>query len=148
MDIPPQILWLLIGLILVGMILVSLKIHFTSLSKSTDKIIGNQEEILDDYAEYDLTKWDNQEITGDYVRNYIRENLGDYTTSETAPIYVTVKSVVSSTNYTNTYTNKTHIKDISNFSQTQYFIHPRAVFFCEVIRSENKVILGINFTQK
>lgn len=146
-DLPPQLMLLLIALILVGMVAVALKMQVTSLSKTSDKIVDQQQKLMDDYAEYDLTKWDNQDITGDYVRNFIRENLGNYTASETAPIYVTVNTVISAITYTNTYTNEAHLKDISNFSQTQYFINPTGNFSCDVIRNANKVILGISFIQ-
>lgn len=148
LDLPPQLMLLLIGLILVGMVAVALKIQVSSLAKASDKLIDKQQEIMDDYVEYDLTKWDNQEVPGSYVRNFVKENLGEYTASETAPIYVSVKTVVSSVAYTNSYANEVHIKDISNFSSTQYYINPTATYSCEVIRNTNKVILGISFVQK
>lgn len=142
--------WLLavFAVVIVACIIIYIKKFYDDTKRSTDKVINHSKEIAEDYDEYELTKYEDQEIKGSEVVNFIKENLGDYLSTETAPIYVRVITVVSGVSYSNDYVNKVHIKDIRNVSALNYFIKPTAYFNCEVIRSANKVILGIKFTQK
>jgi membrane-associated HD superfamily phosphohydrolase len=139
---------LLFGMILTAAIIIYFKVFYEDISVASGKIAEKSIKAAEDFDEYEFTKYEDEEITGSQVVNYIKEQLGDYTAVETAPIYVRVISMVSGIRYSNDYWNKSRIKDIRNVSVVENFIKPTAHFTCEVLRSENKVILGICFTQK
>ena len=89
-----------------------------------------------------IMKYDDM-VQGSDVVNCIKEILGDYTVSETAPLYVQVET----TSATNTYTNGSIIDEVRDFSDLHY-IKPTSVFEGEVIKNVNNVIIGIQFIQK
>ncbi len=147
-ELPANALLALFAVVTVACIILYFKLNFDTYKNTADKIIENSDELSSDYEEYDLTMYDGEEIRGSQVINYIKKNLGDYTVEEEAPIYVRVITKVSGSEITNDYMNKEHIKDIKNISETNHYIKPTANFDAEVIRSGNKVILGICFTQE
>lgn len=144
-DLVPQIFLAVVGVILVGVIIYYVINSVQSTTMLADTILLNTETTTSEYAEHEISKYDGEEIRGSEVTNFIRKQLGDYDTSETAPIYVEVITKISGSN---TYYNKEHIESIKNFSNMQYYIKPTAIFKGEVIRNTNKVILGVRFTQK
>lgn len=89
-----------------------------------------------------IMKYDDT-VQGSDVVNCIKEILGDYTVSETAPLYVQVET----SSATNTYTNGSIIDEVREFSDLRY-IKPTSVFEGEVIQNVNNVIIGIRFVQK
>lgn len=147
-ELPANALLALFAVVTVACIILYIKLNLDAYKNSADSIIENTDEMSTDYDEYDMTMYDGEELRGSQVVNYIKKNLGDYSSEETAPIYVRVVTKTSGSEYTNDYMNKEHMKDIKNISETEYYIKPTAYFDAEVIRSENKVILGICFTQK
>ena len=147
-EIVPMVLMSLFGLIIAGIIIYAVKNSLHSSTDIADEIIKHENEVAADYADYDITMYDGEEVRGDQVISFIKKQLGDYSSSETAPIYVQVLTKVSGTTNTNTYTNKMRIADIKNFDKAQYYIKPTAYFTGEVIKTANKAILGIKFVQK
>lgn len=147
-DLVPQIFLAVVGVILVGIIIYYIMNSVKSTTNLADTILLNTEKTTIEYAEYDITKYDGEEIRGSEVTNFIRKYLGDYDTSETAPFYVEVITKISGSTNINTYNNKEYLDDIKNFSNMQHYIKPTAIFKGEVIRNTNKVILGVKFTQK
>lgn len=147
-DLVATIIWSVVGVIIIGILIYQIVSYVNSTTDVAREVITNTENIADGIAEYSITKYDGQEVRGSQVRNFIKEQLGDYVAGETAPIYVQVSTVVSGTTYTNKYVNKQYFDDIKNFTSARYFIKPEAIFIGEVIRTKNKVLLGINFVQK
>ncbi|TAH70329.1 MAG: hypothetical protein EWM47_05600 [Anaerolineaceae bacterium] len=147
-DLVPQIFIAVVGVILVGIIIYYVMNSVQSTTKLADNIILDTERTASDYAEYDIVKYNCEDIRGSEVTNFIKKYLGDYDTSESAPIYVEVITKASGLTNTNTYSNKEHIENIKNFSNMQHYIKPTAIFTGEVIRTANKVIVGVKFAQK
>jgi hypothetical protein len=136
------------SVVLISCIILYMKNFYDDTKRATDKVINHSKEITEDYDEYELTMYEDQELRGSELVNYIKNHLGDYMADETAPYFIRVKTKAAGVSYTNDYVNKVHIKDIRNVSSANHFIKPTACFVCEVIRSKNKAILGISFTQK
>ncbi len=147
-DLPAYWILTLLGVILVAAMVLYIKLFFDSTRKPMDQIIDSTAAMANELLEREITMYEGEEIKGSEVVNYIKRNLGDYTSAETAPIFVRVKTAFAGTAYTNDYTNKAHIRDIRNVSAMEYFIKPTAYFSCEIIRSENKVVLGVSFIQR
>ncbi len=99
--------------------------------------------INDDLKNSGIMKYDRIDVYGSDVVNCIKEHLGDYSATETAPIYVYVKTATA----INTYTNGSFLEAIKDFTNLRY-IKPTSVFRGEVIKNTNDVIVGINFIQK
>lgn len=147
-DMVPKIFLAVVGVILTGIIVYYVMNSVNSTTKLADSVISNTEEITIGYEEQDIVMYDGEDIRGSEVVNFIKKHLGDYSASETAPIYVkVVTKSIGGTNI-NEYTNNTHMEDINNFSNLQYYIKPTAIFTGDVIRTENMVIEGVEFTQK
>ena len=136
------------AIIIVGLIIYFIKNSLDSTMHTANHLINEQEQTATELEEYSIMKYDNEEVRGSEVVNYIKKQLGDYSSSETAPIYIQVKTMIDGKSYTNTYTNSKYIADIKNFSSKQYYIKPTAWFTGKVVKSENKAILGVIFTQK
>lgn len=147
-DLTARIFLSVIAVILVGIMITYVKFFIDGTTDTAQDVIGSTQEISEDYSNYEIIKYDGEEIRGSEVVNFIKKHLGDYTLSETAPIYTEVTTVTSGTTYSNTYDNKEHLSDIKNFSSLSYYIKPTAMFTCNVIMSTNKAILGIQFIQK
>ena len=136
------------SIILLGAIIYYVYSNFKDTQAATDGIIENTNNILSESEDAELKMYDNEEVRGDQVINFIKKQLGDYGATETATIYVKVTSVVSGVTYANTYTNNTRISDITNFSSSQYYIKPTAYFKAQVVKTANKAIVGLTFIQK
>jgi len=137
-----------VAVIIVGSIIAFIRNSLEGTMDSANQLISKQEQTLSEIEEYDIMKYDNEEIRGSEVINFIKKYLGDFSPEEEAPIYVRVKTVSAEGSHDNTYINSEHISDIKNFSSLQHYIKPTAWFTAEVIRTENKVILGVAFMQK
>lgn len=102
---------------------------------------------LDDFAtdlyENDLTMYDGLEVTGSDVVNFIKKQLGEYSVTETAPVYAYVKTSKAE----NRYQNGSSIKNIQDFTHVNY-INPLGKYSGFVIRDDNKVIVGVKFIEK
>ncbi len=147
-DFVPQIFLAVVAVILVGIIIHYIMNSVRATTRLADNVIANTETSASEYAEYDIVKYDGEEIRGSEVVNFIKKQLGDYSATEEAPIYVEAVTKLSGAAYTHTFTNNKHLKDIKNFSNMEYYIKPTALFTGEVIRNGNKVILGVRFTQR
>ncbi len=101
------------------------------------------EQLNHDLQESDIMMFDKEEVYGSDVLNFIKKELGGYTSLETAPIYIYVKTSVSQ----NTYTNNANIEYIKNFSDAMY-IKPTAMFQGAVVKNDNDVLIGVEFIQK
>jgi len=99
-------------------------------------------ELNDDISNSDIKMYDGSYVTGSEVVNFIKKQLGDYAASQTAPIYVYVKTVSE-----NTYDNGNNIANIKNFSHNMY-IKPTSSFLGKVVKNINNVIIGVNFIQQ
>lgn len=109
----------------------------------SNNAVGKMSELNKDIKDSDYTRYNDIEVKGSEVINFIKQHLGDYSDEQTAPIYVYVKTSVSE----NTYNNDSHLKDVKNFTNVRY-IKPTAVFQGKVVENENKVIVGVSFYQK
>lgn len=145
---PAYMFLTLLGIIISGIIIYYVKNSMDITTSIADEIINNQEEIANDYANYEYTKYDGEEVRGDQVVNFIKKELGNYSASEAAAIYVEVVTIISGITRTNRYKNKQYIRDIKNFSKTQYYIKPTAYFTGEIVKTANNAILGVRFVQK
>lgn len=142
--------WIVIsvaGVVILGFMIYKLSIYLHDTSAATDKIIEKAQDQLMDMIDSEITKLDGETIRGSEVVNFIKEQLGNYSASEVAPIYVKVTTVINGRTYQNTYQNKLHISHIKDFSSTQYYIKPTASFQGTIERSKNQAILGITFIQ-
>ncbi len=100
-------------------------------------------ELNEDIKNRGILKYDDVEVYGSDVVNCIKENLGDYTATEIAPIYVRVETASS----VNTYTNGSVIDEMRDFTKLRY-IKPTTAFRGDIIKNTNDVIEGINFIQQ
>lgn len=100
-------------------------------------------ELNEDIKNSGILKYNDIDVFGSDVVNCIKENLGDYTATETAPLYVHVTTSTA----VNTYTNGSFITEVRDFTKPRY-IKPTSVFHGEVIKNVNDVIIGVNFIQK
>lgn len=146
-DLVPHIFLAVVGVILVGIIVCYIINSVKSTTRVADIIIADTEELASDYAEHEINVYDGEIIRGSEVVNFIKKRLGDYSSSETAPLYVEVVTKYSGESYEKTHINNALIDNIKNFSSLEYYIKPTALFMGEVIRTENRVIIGVKFTQ-
>jgi hypothetical protein len=147
-DLTARILLSVFGVILVGITIYYTKNFYHTTSTAAKNMIKGTEEFAEVYTDYDINQYDGEEVRGSEVINLIKKNLGDYTSPETAPLYVYVETVISGVRYKNKYLDNAHLNDIKNFSKPDFYIRPTAFFDCKVVKSKNKAILGINFIQK
>lgn len=147
-DMVPQIFLAVVSVILVGVIVYYVMNSIKSSTRLADTVIAKAEVTASNYAEYEIAMYDGEELRGSEVVNFIKRELGDYSYSDTAPIYVQVVNKISEATYSHTHFNNKDIDNIRNFSSTEYYIKPTALFTGEVIRTENRVIVGVRFTQK
>ena len=147
-ELPAYLFMSVFAVILIGIIIYCTKNFFDSTTGAADNVIENTQDLSSDYIDYDIKIFDGEEVRGSEVANFIKKQIGDYDSTETAPIYVKVVTVISGATYTNTYENKEHIADIKDFSIMQYYIKPTALFSGKVIKTANDAIVGINFVQK
>lgn len=136
------------GIVLLGAIIYFVFASYKDTKESADLLVNKTNKILSESEEADVLLYDNEELRGDEVIYIIKTQLGNYDSTETAPVYCKVTTEVSGITYTNTYTNSSYVSEIENFSSSQYYIKPTAYFDCKVDKSVNKAILGITFVQK
>lgn len=130
--------------VIITCILVALGFQAASVARGIgNNAILQMAEINNDLQSSDIKRYDQAEIYGSDVVNCIKKHLGDYQSTDIAPIYIGVITSLSE----QTYTNGGYIKDIKNFTNTRY-VKPTAVFIGSVVKNENNVILGITFVQK
>lgn len=147
-DIVPQIFIMVVSVILVGIIIYYTVSSVKSTTRIADTLIANAEETAVDYAEYELSMYDGEVIRGSEVVNLIKKELGDYSYPDEAPIFIKVVTRSSEDTSSFTYVNNEYIDDIRSFSCTERYIKPTALFTGKVMRNENRVIIGLEFTQE
>lgn len=116
------------------------------LYESKDISVKNAEQLSDlstELTQSELERFEGTEWGGSDVINFIKKHLGDFGTSEEAPIYIQVNTSQSN----NKYVNGGYIEEIQNFTSEKY-IKPTALFKSSVDKDKNNVILGIKFMQK
>ncbi|MDF2539262.1 MAG: hypothetical protein K0S76_2283 [Herbinix sp.] len=130
--------------VLTTCILVSLGFRAAEAAKEiSNSAVVQMAELHNDIKDSDIKKYDDTEVFGSDVVNCIKKYLGDYTSSETGPFTVSVKTTLSE----NTYKNGVNLPNIRNFTHSMY-IKPTNVFLGKLIANENNLITGISFTQK
>jgi hypothetical protein len=130
--------------IIITCIIVSLGFQAADAAKDISSSAVRQiEELNGDIQNGDINRFDHAEVYGSDVMNFIKKHLGDFSDTETGAIFVTVKTSLSE----NTYTNNSYFSEMKDFTTTKY-IKPTALFIGSVLMNDNKVILGISFTQK
>lgn len=116
-------------------------------ARESQALSASSTEKLNDFtvelSETDMILYDGLEVTGCDVVNFIKKRLGEYTSSETAPVVVYVKTAKAE----KCYTNSVIIKSIQDFTHVNY-ISPLSKFMGHIERDGNKVITGIYFEQK
>lgn len=147
-ELPAYWILMLFGIVITAAIILYGKLFYDDMRHTSDAVAEQTSRTAKELREHEITMYEGEEIRGSEAVNFIKKHLGDYSAEENAPIYVNVKTVFAGTVYNNEYINKKHIKDIRNISAIEYFIKPTACFECEIIRSDNKVILGVSFIQK
>jgi hypothetical protein len=137
-------LLLLAACTMITCILVWMGIHLMNIGKDIGQdAMSQMNELNNDIKDSGIMKYDeNDNINGSEIINLMKEKLGDYEDSETAPIYI--KVVVGTTE--NTYSNGSLISNVRDFTDERY-IPPTAVYKGDVIKNDNDVILGVEFTQ-
>lgn len=130
--------------IIITCLIVALGFRAADTAKAlSNSAITQMAEMNNDIKDSDIKKFDKNEVYGSDVMNFIKKYLGDYTSSEAAPIYVLVRTSLSE----NTYVNGEDIKNLKNFTHEKY-IKPTALYHGEVIMNKNKIIIGVEFKQK
>jgi len=125
-------------------IVISIGFYFARESQALSSISAeNLSDFATELTERDLTQFDGLEVTGSDVVNFIKKELGEYVSTDTASFYVYVKTSTSE----NTYFNGANISNMQKFTHSMY-IKPIGKFTGEIVRDENKVIVGIKFIQK
>lgn len=128
-------------------VLLNIGFYFLRESKGIAIASGeNLSEFAAELSESNITMYDGLELTGSDVVNFVKKQLGEYNSTETAPVYVYVKTVKDTVTLENTYYNGENIDNIQNFTHVMY-IKPTGKFVGKVVRDENKVIIGVNFIQ-
>jgi len=130
--------------VMITCLVLSVGFYFARESKA---LSSNSSSKLNDFSteltESDLIMYDELEVTGSDVTNFIKKHLGDYTAIETAPIYVYVKTSTTE----NTYKNGAFIENIRTFTDIKY-INPLGKFAGDIVRDANDVNIGMKFIQK
>lgn len=147
-DIVQWIILSVVGVVILGFLINKMFIYVNTTSDATDKIVDKAQEQIYDYIDSELAQYDGEKVRGYGVRNLIKEQLGNYSITESAPIYVKVTTVVSGITYNNLYQNSQYISNMKDFTSTQYFINPTAWFKTTVAKSANQAILGVTFVQQ
>lgn len=109
----------------------------------SDSAVKQMTDLNNDIQNSDIKMYDDAEVEGSEVVNLLKKQLGDYSTGETASIYIYIKTTISE----NTYTNDAFFLNIKNFTDIRY-IKPTALFTGKVVINPNKVIIGLSFIQK
>lgn len=99
--------------------------------------------LIDALKDSDIKMFDNAEVYGSEIINFIKKELGDYKDGEAGPIYVYVQTSTKE----NTYYNGSQVANLQNFTHENY-IKPTAIFVGQVDKNVNGVILGVRFVQK
>ncbi len=110
----------------------------TTAVASSNQLSDYQKEI----SESSLTKYDGMEVSGSDVINFAKKNLTPYDSSETAPVYIKIKTLT----YEETYKTNQYMKSLRDFANKRY-VNPVNLFLSTIIRDENDVIVGVQFEQ-
>lgn len=129
--------------VIITCIMVALGFQAADTAKAlSNNAISQMADLNNDINDSEIKMYDDMEVYGSDVVNFIKKHLGDYTETETAPIYVNVITSLSE----NTYRNNSCHTQIRDFTNNRY-IKPTAKFVGHLIVNSNKVIVGITFTQ-
>lgn len=130
--------------VIITCILVSLGFRAADAAKDiSNSAFIQMAELNDDIKDSDVKNYDDTFVYGSDVVNCIKKYLGDYSDGKPGPIYIYVKTLKSD----NTYTDASKLADIKDFAHDRY-IKPTAVFDSDILRNENKIIIGISFIQR
>lgn len=129
---------------LITCMVVTLAIHMARLSQATgNKFTQQLGQYSQDLDESSIMMYDGLEVHGSDVVNFMKQQLGGYAVTESAPIQITVITI-SSPLKSYTYKNSSNLKSVQEFTNDRY-INPLHKFCGEVIYNENKVITQVIF---
>jgi len=128
----------LITCILVSMGFISMR----SAKELNQTAITQMTDLNNELKDSDIKMFENIDVYGSEINNFIKKELGDYEDGETGHLYVYIKTSTKE----NTYYNGSQISNLRNFTHENY-IKPTAIFNGKIDKNENGVILGVRFTQ-
>ena len=105
--------------------------------------VGAISDLQTQYTDYQLSMYDDLEVTGSDVRNLLKRQLGDIETGQVADISIIIKTGKGSY----TYIDNTYLSNTKNVSDIRY-IKPTATFLGSITRNQNGVIISLTFEQK
>ena len=121
----------------------------------TNKASEQYTSVMSNYDEVQLTSYEEMEVSGADVVNYIKDNAGIIVNGQINQIVVTTKAsgvqVYTATTY---YQSKTvqELKEDVNANQSvttaAYYINPSGSFHCTITRNDNGMIKEVSFAQK
>ena len=119
-------------------------------SKASEQYTG----VMSSYDNVQLTSYEDMEVSGADVVNFIKDNASSIVKSQINQIAVTTKLSGSQTYAATTYKTKTVqiLKDDVNSNQSSTtaskYINPSGAFYCTITRNSNGMITEITFQQK
>lgn len=130
--------------VMITCLIVTLGFQAAEAAKNASRTaIARMNEIDEEIKDSGIKVYEGNDIYGSDVVNCIKKLLGNYSQLETAPMYVIVKTA----SLENTYVNDEFISELRDFSSPLY-IKPTGLFKGEIIKNQNKVNVGIKFTQQ
>lgn len=129
---------------LVTCIVVTLAIHMARIGQVTgNKFTQRLNQFNQELDESSILMYDGLEVCGADVVNFMKQQLGEYLSTENAPIKITVVTF-NSPHREYTYTNRENLQQIQEFTNVRY-IHPLHKFVGKIVYNENKVIVQVIF---
>lgn len=122
--------------LLVAFLLISVQI-FQRTTKITDLVKEEQEQQIIKLEEQEITQYDGLYLDGMAVISYIKNVVGNYE----LPVTVT-------TERTTYVVNDAQLYSQLRLTESEYYINPLALYFCEVIRDENDSITEVVITSR
>lgn len=120
----------------------------------TNKASEQYTSVMSNYDEVQLTSYEEMEVSGADVVNYIKENAASIVNSQINQIIVTTKASGAQTYAATTYESKT-VEDLKNtvnsnqsVSTDVNYINPSGAFYCTITRNSNGMIKVVSFEQK
>lgn len=138
-----KLVYCTVSILVLIVVVYSIKTTTKSAKKIADVSINNINELGDNLSDWVIKQYDQEEIMGSVLINYIKENLGDYEIGTSWTYFIRVITAASD----NTYVNGEYIPLLKDISSSHY-IKPTSYFFGELEKNTNDVILGIRFTYR
>lgn len=149
-DIPPKMVALVVGFILVCIIALWLVAYVKEKKEDLNSADAKSDKAIASMADFDLTAYNGTTVRGDALVELIDE-MNDNKTELAIGVKTTAVAAATFYNYTyaaasNTLTASTTYTAPSKAATT--FINPTANFLGDIVRNTNNEIVGITFTQQ